>query len=115
MAKDSQIKCSLCGRDKKDTKILIAGINGHVCDNCVHQAYNIVKDENYGEQKQQLQHSFNYKLPKAFTLAIPTPEHYLPLLYALALKEEDESISLFNDKVLAGSLTMTSLKISKEN
>ena len=51
---------------------------------------------------------------KAFDLAIPTPEHYLPLLYALALKEEHEKVSLFNDKALAGSLTMTSLKISKE-
>jgi 4,5-DOPA dioxygenase extradiol len=50
---------------------------------------------------------------KAFNLAIPTPEHYLPLLYALALKEENEKVSLFNDKAVAGSLTMTSLKIEK--
>ena len=35
MAKDTTIRCSLCGRDKKESKILIAGINGHVCDNCV--------------------------------------------------------------------------------
>ncbi len=57
----------------------------------------------------------NYKSQgKAFDLAIPTPEHYLPLLYALALKEENETVSLFNDKPVAGSLTMTSLKIDKE-
>jgi len=48
---------------------------------------------------------------RAFDLAIPTPEHYLPLIYALGLKGEKEKISLFNDKALAGSLTMTSLKI----
>jgi len=48
---------------------------------------------------------------RAFDLAIPTPEHYLPLLYALALKEENENLSLFNDKAVGGSLTMTSLKI----
>jgi 4,5-DOPA dioxygenase extradiol len=48
---------------------------------------------------------------RAFDLAIPTPEHYLPLLYTLALKEENEKITLFNDKALAGSLTRTSLKI----
>ena len=48
---------------------------------------------------------------KAFELAIPTPEHYLPLLYALALKEENEDIKLFNDKAVAGSLTMTSVII----
>jgi 4,5-DOPA dioxygenase extradiol len=49
---------------------------------------------------------------RTFDLAIPTPEHYLPLLYALALKKEDEKITLFNDKPVAGSITMTSLKIS---
>jgi 4,5-DOPA dioxygenase extradiol len=48
---------------------------------------------------------------KAYNLAIPTPEHYLPLLYALALKEEDETVTLFNDKPVGGSLTMTSLRI----
>jgi 4,5-DOPA dioxygenase extradiol len=50
---------------------------------------------------------------KAFDLAIPTPEHYLPLLYTLALKEPNEKITLFNDKPVAGSLTMTSVKIEK--
>jgi 4,5-DOPA dioxygenase extradiol len=48
---------------------------------------------------------------KAFDLSIPTPEHYLPLLYALALKEGNEKIEIFNDKPVMGSLTMTSLKI----
>lgn len=47
----------------------------------------------------------------AFQLAIPTPEHYLPLLYTLALADEQDEISLFNDKAVAGSLTMTSVKI----
>ncbi|MBQ4912865.1 4,5-DOPA dioxygenase extradiol [Maribacter sp. MMG018] len=50
----------------------------------------------------------------AFDLAIPTPEHYMPLLYALALKEENEKISLFNDKPVAGSLSMTSVKIEAD-
>ena len=48
----------------------------------------------------------------AFDLAIPTPEHYLPLLYTLALKENKDEVQLFNDKALGGSLTMTSVKIS---
>ncbi len=38
-------KCSFCGRDKKDTNLLIAGISGHICDHCVEQAYNIVQEE----------------------------------------------------------------------
>ncbi|MDQ1296870.1 MAG: dioxygenase extradiol [Bacteroidota bacterium] len=48
---------------------------------------------------------------RVFTMAVPTPEHYLPLLYILALKEENEEIYFFNDKPVMGSLTMTSLKI----
>ncbi len=44
-------------------------------------------------------------------LAIPTPEHYLPLLYSLGLKGNKDQISFFNDKAVAGSLTMTSVLI----
>jgi 4,5-DOPA dioxygenase extradiol len=56
----------------------------------------------------------NYELlGEAFNMAVPTPEHYLPMLYVLALKEENETVSLFNDKAVGGSLTMTSLKMDK--
>lgn len=48
---------------------------------------------------------------KAFDLAIPTPDHYFPMLYALALQEDKEGISFFNDKAVMGSLTMTSFRI----
>lgn len=51
------------------------------------------------------------KLGEGFKLAIPTAEHYLPLIYTLGLKEDTEELTLFNDKLLAGSLSMTSLKI----
>jgi 4,5-DOPA dioxygenase extradiol len=44
-------------------------------------------------------------------LAIPTAEHYLPLLYSLALQSPKDEISFFNDKAVGGSLTMTSVKI----
>ena len=47
----------------------------------------------------------------AFDLAVPTPEHFLPLLYTLALQEKNEKVTLFNDQPIAGSLTMTSVKI----
>ncbi len=50
---------------------------------------------------------------REFELAVPTPEHYLPLLYALALKDEKDEVSLFNDKAVGGSLTMTSVKIEE--
>lgn len=49
---------------------------------------------------------------RAFQMAIPSPEHYLPLLYTLALKDNKDAVTLFNDKAVAGSLTMTSVKIA---
>ncbi len=52
-----------------------------------------------------------HSLGKAAELAIPTPDHYYPLLYSLALQEKDEKVSIFNDKAVAGSLTMTSVRI----
>ncbi|MBS1950078.1 MAG: uncharacterized protein OJF59_002273 [Cytophagales bacterium] len=48
---------------------------------------------------------------KVFELAVPTPEHYLPLLYVMALKQNNENCSFFNDQAIGGSLTMTSVKI----
>ena len=50
------------------------------------------------------------KQGEAFNLAIPTPEHYLPLLYTLGLKDEKDNTTIFNDNPLGGSLTMTSVK-----
>ncbi len=38
-------KCSFCGRAKKDTNILIAGLSGHICDSCIEQAYSILEEE----------------------------------------------------------------------
>ncbi len=50
-------------------------------------------------------------LGEAAKLSIPTPEHYLPLLYILGMKEKNESVSFFNDKTMMGSISMTSVKI----
>jgi len=55
----------------------------------------------------------NYQdLGKAAALAIPTPEHYLPLLYTLGVKDKCDTVSFFNDKTMMGSLSMTSVKLS---
>ncbi len=50
------------------------------------------------------------KMGKSATLAIPTPDHYFPLIYTLGLQEKNDSVSFFNDKAVGGSLTMTSVK-----
>lgn len=54
----------------------------------------------------------NYeKLNKAAKLAIPTPDHYYPLLYTLGLQDSTDDVSFFNDKLVGGSLNMTGVKI----
>ena len=50
------------------------------------------------------------KLGSGAKLAIPTPDHYYPLLYAMALQDSKDAISFFNDKMVGGSLNMTSVK-----
>ena len=53
----------------------------------------------------------NYeKLGSAAKLAIPTPDHYFPLIYTLGLQGKDDEVNFFNDKAVGGSLTMTSVK-----
>ena len=44
-------------------------------------------------------------------LSVPTPDHYLPLLYIMALREPQDKIIFFNDKLIAGSLSMTSVLV----
>ena len=63
--KDTGLQCSFCGRNKKETLMLIAGINGHICEVCVEQAYDIVKEElGDGSHKEDV---FNYNLPDSIT------------------------------------------------
>jgi 4,5-DOPA dioxygenase extradiol len=50
-------------------------------------------------------------LGKGAALAIPSPDHYYPLIYTLALQDKKGTVSFFNDKAVAGSLTMTGVRI----
>lgn len=50
-------------------------------------------------------------LGKGAALAIPSPDHYYPLIYTLALQDKKDTVSFFNDKAVAGSLTMTGVRI----
>ncbi len=51
------------------------------------------------------------KYGKPAELSVNTSEHYLPLLYVLALKEKDEAVSFFADKIWGGSISMRSIRI----
>lgn len=61
-----------------------------------------------GDHKSLVDYS---RINNSTRLAIPTPEHYIPMLYILGLQQKEEQIRFFNDRVIAGSLSMTSLII----
>ena len=105
--------------------VLIIG-SGNMVHNLRMVAWDKMNEESYGydwaltmnDTFKRLISSGNHQplinfesLGKEAKLAIPTPEHYLPLLYSLGLKNSKDTISFFNDKAVAGSLTMTSVKI----
>jgi ATP-dependent Clp protease ATP-binding subunit ClpX len=71
-------KCSFCGRDKRDTNLLIAGISGHICDNCVEQAYEIVKEETKKNTQFDV-NSIKLLKPKK-TIAVSVYNHYKRLM-----------------------------------
>ncbi len=73
------------------------------------EASNLFKKLIEAEQHEKL--ADYHALGDAVQLAIPSPEHFLPLLYVLAIREKGEKVTYFNDRPLAGSITMTSLRI----
>jgi len=110
----------------RDKGILIIG-SGNIIHNLRLADFPNINKDNYGyewaiEAKEKINSYLiggNYqplltyeKQDKALQLAIPTPDHYLPLIYTLGLQQKGETISLFNDKLVAGSLSMTSVKIA---
>jgi len=109
----------------RDKGVLIIG-SGNIVHNLRMVAWDKMNEPEYGfdwahtatDKIKKLILNNNHKdlvnyalLGREVQLAVPTPEHYLPLLYALALKGENEAVSFFNDKAVMGSLSMTSLKI----
>lgn len=105
--------------------VLIIG-SGNMVHNLRMVAWDKLNEEQYGyDWAIQMNNQFkgliesrdhqpliNYtRLGKEALLAIPTPEHYLPLMYTLGVGTEKDAISFFNDKAVGGSLTMTSVKI----
>ncbi|WPV64697.1 4,5-DOPA dioxygenase extradiol [Chitinophaga sp. LS1] len=104
--------------------VLIIG-SGNLVHNLRMVAWDRLDDKEYGydwalDINNQFKHLIssrehkpliNYtQLGKGALLAIPTPDHYLPLMYTLGLQSNKDNISFFNDKAVGGSLTMTSVK-----
>lgn len=51
------------------------------------------------------------KLGEPAHLSIPTPDHYLPLLYVMAQREQEDELTFFNDVLVGGSISMTSVLV----
>src|SRR3954463_1426281 len=63
MKNPKEIRCSFCGRDKSETYVLIAGITGHICDQCIQQAQNILNDEMQSRLKSTINQQLNHLKP----------------------------------------------------
>lgn len=104
--------------------VLIMG-SGNMVHNLRMAAFDKMNEDNYGFDwaneindvfkkniaARNYQPLINYEtLGASARLAIPTPDHYYPMLYTLGLIDKSDDISFFNDKAVGGSLTMTSFK-----
>ena len=63
MSERKEIKCSFCARGKSEVNVLIAGVTGHICDNCIAQAQSIIKEETAQKAQKQLESSLVLQKP----------------------------------------------------
>lgn len=112
----------------REKGVMIVG-SGNMVHNLQMVQWNKLDAEEYGYDwayamnekfKQLIRHGENEKLIKYDSLgpeaelAIPTPDHYIPLLYAIANREKKDEIMFFNDTAIGGSITMTSVLIGEQ-
>jgi ATP-dependent Clp protease ATP-binding subunit ClpX len=118
MAKDNPT-CSFCGRKKAQTKLLIAGIDAHICDKCIEQAYGIVQDELKHQKVTEQNKDLELKKPREITnfldqyvigqdhtkkvLAVAVYNHYKRLLQ----KETEDQVEIEKSNILLVGQTGT--------
>ena len=106
------IKCSFCGRDKGEALVLIAGIDGHICEVCVEQAHDIIKDEI--DQKEPLDKKTDFSLP-----ANVTPQHIKTYLdqYVIGQNEAKKylSVAVYNHYKRLNHSISDEVEIEKSN
>ncbi len=62
MKKDTN--CSFCGKGRADVDLLIAGVTGHICNNCITQAHNIIQEEELSSRDKNVKHPVNILKPR---------------------------------------------------
>lgn len=109
MKKEADPNCSFCGRKKKETQILISGIEGHICENCVHQAQQIIDEELFQKNKK-----FQFNLP-----ANVKPKDIKNFLDSYVIGQDDAkkyiSVAVYNHYKRLNQLKTDEVEIEKSN
>lgn len=111
-----EIKCSFCGRGKSEVNVLIAGITGHICDNCITQAQSIIKEELAQKAEKQLESNLVLQKPeeiKAYldhyvigqtdakrVLSVAVYNHYKRLLQRADKADREDEIEIEKSNII---------------
>ena len=108
---EESIRCSFCGREKKEVNVLIAGITGHICDSCITQAHSIVKEEGGAKSKDEIEK----------TLKLLTPKEIVQNLSLHVIGQDEAkkvlSVAVYNHykRLLQKNKTKDNIEIEKSN
>ena len=108
---EESIRCSFCGREKKEVNVLIAGITGHICDSCITQAHSIVKEEGGVKSKDEIEK----------TLKLLTPKEIVQNLSLHVIGQDEAkkvlSVAVYNHykRLLQKNKTKDNIEIEKSN
>lgn len=117
---DKKLICSFCGRSKSQTELLIAGLDAHICDKCIHQAYGIVLEEAKESSDNKSSSFLEIKTPQSIKhfldqyiigqdaakriIAVAVYNHYKRLLLP---KSETETVEIQKSNILLVGQTGT--------
>ena len=108
---EDSIRCSFCGREKKEVNVLIAGITGHICDSCITQAHLIVEEEAGAKSNNDIEKS----------LKLLTPIEIIDQLNKHVIGQDDAkkvlAVAVYNHykRLLQKSSSSDNIEIEKSN